>query len=414
MGVEHIAVIVIYFPTTSETFIVNQINGLIESGKQISLYAYNKVDNDVIHDSLLTHDLLNKVRYFVHPSKSKILRFTGFLGWTFSNIRRIKWKLFFRSLNVFKYGKDAYTLKLFYEAQWFLVNHNIDLIHAHFGMCGNRIAYLKSMNILPESVKLITTFHGFDIEPGQAEYYKDKYKYLIHETAAYIANTPYLKSLIEEINERKKPVHVLPVGLDTDFFKKTEPKKENPYFDLLFCGKLIPLKGPDLAIKIVEALHKRGYKQVRLQMVGKGRMMDQLQEQARQIEIPDAIIFHGALDQTALKFLFESADVFLMPGRHDPKTGRAETQGLVIQEAQAMEVPVVVSDVGGMKYGMIPDETGILVPSEQIETFVETLIVLINDPQLRANMGENGRTLVESNYRNKILNEKLVRIYDEC
>ena len=53
-----IAFVVKYFPTISETFIVNQLNGVIESGYKVSLFAYNKVDSKLIHESLKKYELL--------------------------------------------------------------------------------------------------------------------------------------------------------------------------------------------------------------------------------------------------------------------------------------------------------------------------------------------------------------------
>ena len=249
---KNIAIVVNYFPTVSETFIVNQINSLLDSGYDVSLFSYNKAETSILHDSFKKHQLLHKVRYFVKPPANKLKRLKTFFRWTFQNFGNINWPLFFKALNVFKYGKEAYTLKLFYEAQWFLVPYEIDIIHAHFGMVGNRIAYLKAKNIIPETVKLITTFHGYDLEPKKLDYYKTQYFHLFNKANAFTVNTPYLEGLLQQVNINEKPCFILPVGLDTSFFKRSKSKKENNYFDLVFCGKLIPLKGPDLAIKVVE------------------------------------------------------------------------------------------------------------------------------------------------------------------
>ena len=249
-----IAIVVNYFPTVSETFIVNQINSLLDSGCDVSLFSYNKAETSILHDSFKKHQLLHKVRYFVKPPANKLKRLQTFFRWTSQNFGSINWPLFFKALNVFKYGKEAYTLKLFYEAQWFLVPYEIDIIHAHFGMVGNRIAYLKAKNIIPETVKLITTFHGYDLEPKKLNYYKTQYFHLFNKANAFTVNTPYLEVLLQQVNINEKPCFVLPVGLDTSFFKRSKSKKVNNYFDLVFCGKLIPLKGPDLAIEIVKQL----------------------------------------------------------------------------------------------------------------------------------------------------------------
>ena len=411
MSTKEVAFIVTYFPTVSETFIVNQINGLIDAGYNVRLFAYNKVDSEIIHESLKQHGLLQKVNYFMKPPVSKLSRLITFFKWTLQHIFKIKWRLFFKSINVFEFGKDAYTLKLFFEAQWFLVPFDFKLIHAHFGMNGNRIAYLKSCGIIPEKVKLINTFHGYDLTPDKLVVYKDEYKYLFEEATVFTVNTPYLEGLLKQLNIHGKPTYILPVGLDINYFKRKNIKENNSYFDLVFCGKLITLKGPDLAIDILLKLHKLGYSSVRLHLIGDGMLRDQLKKQVESNLMQKNVFFYGALSQEDIIQRFEQSDVFILPGRYDPETGRAETQGLVIQEAQAMSLPVIVSDVGGMKYGLIPNESGFVIDEGNIDGFVEVIEKLIVNPKLKLEMGEAGRVLVEKNFDNKILVKKLQDIY---
>lgn len=412
MPVKQVAFIVTYFPTVSETFIVNQINGLMDSGYNVCLYAYNKVESKIIHESLKKYNLLQKVNYFIKPPVSKLNRLIVFFKWTLKNMFKIKWRLFFKSLNVFKYGKDAYTLKLFFEAQWFLVPFDFELIHAHFGMNGNRIAYLKTCGIIPKQVKLITTFHGYDLAPDKLDVYKKEYQYLFKEAAAFTVNTPYLEGVLHKVNSCHKPCYILPVGLDTNFFRQKPIKNNTVYFDLLFCGKLISLKGPDLAIAILKSLHDLGYTDTRLHMVGEGNLRNQLKKQVASYNLQENVIFYGALSQENLIKCFEKSDAFILPGRYDLETGRAETQGLVIQEAQAMSLPVIVSDVGGMKYGLLPNESGFVINEGNIKEFVEAVEKLILNPKLKLEMGEAGRILVEKKYDNKILVKKLQEIYN--
>ena len=411
MPVKNIAFIVKYFPTVSETFIVNQINGLIDAGFKVSLYAYQKVDTFIVHESLKKYNLLSNVVYFVKPPVSKLSRLITFLNWTIQNLFKIKWRLFFKSLNVFKHGKDAYTLKLFFEAQWFLTSYDFEIIHAHFGMNGNRIAYLKAYGIIPEQVKLITTFHGYDLVPDKLNMYKEEYNYLFKEAAAFTVNTPYLEGLLQKVNNYQKPCDILPVGLDTTFFRRKTIKNNTEYFDIVFCGKLITLKGPDLAIGILNALHKLGYTQVRLHIIGNGKLRSELEKQVQSLNLKEYTVFYGSLSQKEIIQRFEQADVFILPGRYDPETGRAETQGLVIQEAQSMGLPVVVSDVGGMKYGLLPDESGFIIKEGDINGFVSTVEKFISNPKLKNQMGKVGRQHVKDQYDNGILAEKLLTIY---
>ncbi|MDO6597686.1 glycosyltransferase [Oceanihabitans sp. 2_MG-2023] len=410
---KHIAIVVKYFPTVSETFIVNQINGLLDAGCKVDLYAYVAIENALIHKSLKKYNLLEKVKYFISPPTLKRKRFIVFLNWIFENFFSIKWNLLFKTLHFFKYGKEAYTLKLFFEAQWFLVPNTVDIIHTHFGMTGNRIAKLKAIGIIPSSVKLINTFHGYDLSPEKLPLYKKKYHDLFHQADVFTVNTPYLEGVLKQVNTNNKPCYILPVGLDTSYFKKEQEKENTGFFDIVFCGRLIPLKAPDLAVAIIKQVILAGYHNVRLHIIGDGPMKAQLQETIKENKLKEYVSIYGQLSQEAIKQKMQLSDMFLLPGRYEAHTGRAETQGLVIQEAQAMCLPVIVSDVGGMQYGVLPNKTGYIIAENDINGFVTAIEQLILKPDLKVELGNNGRDFVVKNYDNKVLTDALLVIYDK-
>ncbi|MEP6926881.1 MAG: hypothetical protein ABI834_04555 [Ginsengibacter sp.] len=60
---------------------------------------------------------------------------------------------------------------------------------------------------------------------------------------------------------------------------------------------------------------------------------------------------------------------------------------------------------------MIDGETGFVIKQNDIPAFVNTVMALANDVQLRKKMGARGKRFVKENYDSKILNERLVSIY---
>lgn len=407
----NIAIVVGVFPVVSQTFIVNQINALIDAGHNVTIYAYRKGDTNQLHHSLNKHHLLDRVIYFKRHSTSKLKRVFQYKIWLIKNLFVVKWSLFFKAINVFKFGKEALTLGLFFESQWFLKPTDFDVIHAHFGQNAMRIAYLKSLGFLPKKTKLITTFHGYDLKPNDNKLYKKRYAILFKQSNVFTVNTLYLKSVLEKLQPNLKNINVLPVGLDTTYFKRQYAKTDSSFFDLVFCGRLIALKGPDIAIDIVQELHKLGYSQVRLHIIGSGTMQTQLEDKIKAFRLKDYIFLKGDLIQKEIIELYEQADAFLFPGIKVKETGLAETQGLVIQEAQAMKLPVIVSDVGGMKYGLLHNETGFLIQEKNIFAFVKAIESLILNPDLKIEMGKKARIYARDNFDINILLNKLVYLY---
>ena len=408
-----IAFIVGTFPVISQTFIINQINALIDEGLDVKLFAFKKGDVKRIHKSVVKHDLLNNITYIHKKDKSIVLRYLKFVAWTIKHVFRIKWKPYFQALNVFKYGKKALSLGVFYNSAWRLIEADFNIVHVHFAQNAIPIAEMKSFGLFPENTKLVTTFHGYDIQPKKHDFYHKVYTNVIQYTDLFTVNTPYLKQQLQTFAPHLNNIDVLPVGLDTEFFKREQPHKENTYFDVVFCGRLISLKGPQLALKIIEELHNKGHRNVRLHIIGNGPLKTELKKQIKEKSLQKSVLMVNAIDQGGLKTYLETAHVLIMPGIPDAVTGQEESQGLVIQEAQAMELPVVVSDVGGMKYGLMPNESGFVVEANNIHGFASAIETLILDEALRLKMGKTGSAFVRKNYDSKILIAQLINQYNK-
>ena len=77
-----------------------------------------------------------------------------------------------------------------------------------------------------------------------------------------------------------------------------------------------------------------------------------------------------------------------------------------------MRVPVVASDVGGMRDTVRHGETGLLVPAGHPEALADAVTTLLNSPRIRRRMGKAGRALVEREYNWQAILDKWVRTYE--
>jgi D-inositol-3-phosphate glycosyltransferase len=126
----------------------------------------------------------------------------------------------------------------------------------------------------------------------------------------------------------------------------TEHHDEGP--ELLFVGRLQPLKGPDVAVRTLAEV-RRTVPDARLRIVGGASGSgvgttdpDQLRSLAAELGVADALTIEPAVAQSELVARYRAADVLLAPSR-------SETFGLVALEAQACGVPVVAADVPGLE-----------------------------------------------------------------
>ncbi|MBZ9729745.1 glycosyltransferase [Salegentibacter sp. JZCK2] len=402
-----IAFLVTTFPTVSETFIVNQIIDLKKRGHEVKIFAFQKNEKAIAHRLIPEYNLLDHVYYQKIPEYGKIERFFKLFGFLKRKSLQIDFSRFLRIFNYSKFGKKALNLSYFTRYKWIL-DHDLDIIHAHFGPNGVYAAEMKNFGFLKKT-KLVTTFHGYDIHPARIASYQNTYKDLFRFSDAITCNTKYTADLLAKFDCFQEPM-ILPVGLDTDFFKRGHFLKSSKNIRLIFIGRLIALKGAEILISIFYNLYSTGYKDLELVIIGEGPIQKKLVEKVENLNLKNKVSFLGSLTQEEIIEELSKADIFVLPGIVD-ESGRSETQGLVIQEAQAMELPVVVSDAGGMKYGLINGETGYVIASGNISQFSNKIEGLLENSDKREKMGKAGRKFVVENYHSKILGDQLEKIY---
>jgi glycosyltransferase involved in cell wall biosynthesis len=91
-----------------------------------------------------------------------------------------------------------------------------------------------------------------------------------------------------------------------------------------------------------------------------------------QLGIRESTIFAGRIGHDILPLYYAAADVCVIPSHYEPF-------GLVAIEAMACGVPVVASNVGGLKFTIIPEETGLLVEAKNIEAFANGIRRILFD-----------------------------------
>lgn len=118
-------------------------------------------------------------------------------------------------------------------------------------------------------------------------------------------------------------------------------------------------------------------------LVGEGPLREELEQQADRLQISDRVIFMGARQD--IPRVLAAADLFVLPSLWEGLPG-------AVMEAMAAGLPVVASDVGGVRELLCDGETGYLVPAAQPEPLAERLQALLADAALRERMGAAGRT----------------------
>jgi glycosyltransferase involved in cell wall biosynthesis len=139
--------------------------------------------------------------------------------------------------------------------------------------------------------------------------------------------------------------------------------------------------------------------------VGAGPLHGDLEKQAIELGlIPDAVEFRGAVAD--MKSVYQEADLLIL-------TSDFEGTPNVVLEAMASGLPVVATQVGGLKEIIRNGETGYLVEPDSPET-IERLLSLIEDSSLRCNVGMRARQYVKSEHSVERLPALLENLYSQA
>lgn len=382
------------FPAYSETFIYNQIIFLLENNFDVRIFSIKKGDS-FLHEKVLRNGLDKRVSFLRHGFGFYLIK-NLFLNFDFS----------FSILKNTNFKKSLFYIN---NLDLFLAIDQFKITHTHFGHIGELVCFLKKIRLLKKT-EIVHSFHGFDLLPDQEDYYQLKYENLFKFCNIYTVNSQYTLKILQKFsNVESNKIRLLPVSLDTSYFSKVDFESVKD-FRIIFVGRLIDWKSPVNALKILRILRQRDFP-VFLDIIGEGREKKTCEDFINEYSLHDSVSLLGALNQKDLKVRLSQAGVFIAPGITDTLTSRAENQGLVLQEAQSMELPVIVSNAGGMKFGLIDGVTGYVIDEDDIDGFVEKIIYLYNFPEIRINMGKRGRKYVEENFDYKVLGNKLLEIY---
>ena len=297
---------------------------------------------------------------------------------------------------------------LFYAALPLLGKRSYDIIHGHFGPNGLKAAFLLEAGLLRG--KLITTFHGYDVNVFPRRYGFSVYRRLFIRGDFYTANTSFTTGRAIDLGCPPERIVTLPVGVSLAKFPFAERKLERTgEIRILTVGTLIEVKGIEFGIRAVARLaHRRPM--IRYQIVGDGPLLRPLGELARKLAIADRVEFLGALPEDQLRECYRQTHIFMLPGVI-ARSGAQEGQGLVLVEAQASGIPVIATRVGGIPQTVLDGDSAFLVPQRDVDALASKIRYLIEHPQRWPEIGRAGRRHVERHFDIEKLNDRLVDIY---
>lgn len=227
-------------------------------------------------------------------------------------------------------------------------------------------------------------------------------KWLLHRnvrSATAVASTSHaMARQVQRLTPERREVTVTPFGVDLVCFAPDFAPRKPGVLTLGIVKTLAPKYGVDLLLHAFAGLLADDEVRARsgglhLLVVGDGPQCKELLTLAQQLGIADYTEFVGAVAHSDVPRWLNCLDIYAAPSRLD-----SESFGVAVIEASACSLPVVVSNVGGLPEVVRDEETGIVVPRNDVPALQAALKRLVLDAELRKRLGRNGRAHVAREY----------------
>lgn len=278
----------------------------------------------------------------------------------------------------------------------FLDHNEIDLIQVSspgpLGVVAMLAAYILGIPMVGQYHTNVVEYTALRVRDRTIERIVRGYARLFYNAVENVFVPSYAAGeLIARQGIRQEKIHVIPRGVDADFF---HPRFRDPSFfrayglkgknTLLYVGRVTVEKSIPFLVEVFKGLVDAG-EEVELAIVGEGLNLDETREALEGYPVA----FTGYLRGPDLARAFASADIFVFPSTTD-------TFGNVVLESLASGTPALVTDIGGPSEIVQDGRGGLVLPVDHLETWADAISDLLIDRRRLMFMQRCARTVAEA------------------
>lgn len=316
-----------------------------------------------------------------------------------------------RSINLFS------DIKAYYKIKKIIHEFKPDIVHTHAskaGALGRFAAYHSGAKII------VHTYHGHVFHSYFGRFktsiYKFVERYLAKKSSGIIAISDSQKTELADvfnICDRDK-IKVIPLGLELDVFAQNSPDKrktsrarynlEDDVIAIGIIGRLAPIKDHAFFLQVIQQILDKSKQLIRVFIIGDGTENHTIQAHADTInaKYPNTVVLTSWIKDMVP--VYQALDVVCL-------TSKNEGTPVTLIEALASGLPVVSTDVGGVRDVVQNGVSGFVVPKNNLNLYVEKLHLLVESPSLRAEMGSLGRQHVLKKFQYQRLVDDMSAYY---
>jgi L-malate glycosyltransferase len=203
----------------------------------------------------------------------------------------------------------------------------------------------------------------------------------------------FIRRLYSKMYRMPEDWRIVHNGVDTEMFKpmpRSECMSKFPRLEgidsiVLFSGRMIALKGIDMAIKSFALIHKET--DSTMVFAGSGKI-EPWKAMLEQLGVPkDRYMFLGGVPYQDMPYLYNLADAFVLPSY-------SESFPMTVLEAMSCKLPVIATDVGGIPEMIDSNRNGLLIQPGNPKGLSASLHKVLGDRKFAQRLGENARAKV--------------------
>jgi colanic acid/amylovoran biosynthesis glycosyltransferase len=372
------------FPELSQTFVIDQMASLLDSGLDVHMYA----------DRLSTSGL-------VHARAPELLRHSTFadnnLAWRLAQYLPPWLRRKVQNSRSRRLARQAMTQS--------------DIVVCHFGPSGLRAAAARRS---PDDASIVTVFHGFDISSYLKTHGPRIYAPLFAKGAAFFAVNSLWVTRLVELGCPSHKVRLLRMGVDltTIAYKPMEIIDGQP-IQILTVGRLVEKKGTEFALRaLAELKERRRELQWHFAIAGSGPLQSTIETLIHELGIADRVSMLGAISPEEVKRRLAVSHIFVLPSV-TAANGDMEGIPVALMEAMAAGVSVVSTSHSGIPELIEHEASGLLAPERDVVALAAYLERVMTDEGARWRMLSHAREHVSVHFDQvKLISEFVAFVHD--
>lgn len=295
------------------------------------------------------------------------------------------------------------------------------LIHTNYWLSAWIGLQLKARH----QIQLVHTYHSLGAvkyqitnQPAIAPIRLNIEKQILEQADCIIATSPQEQEYLRTLVSKQGNVKIIPYGTDVETFH-TIPKVEaraklgldGDEQIVLYVGRFDSRKGIETLIRASAQTKAFAEGNLKLVIVGgscpdriDGQERNRIEQIVRETGLTERTQFAGQVKHNMLPFYYAAADVCVIPSHY-------ETFGLVAIEAMACGTPVIVSDVGGLQFTVLSEQTGLRVSPQDTAAFATAIDRLLTNKAWARQLGTYGSLRVNQQFSWTMIANQLSRLY---